>query len=119
MNLFGGWLMSRKVKTIATNWDAYKQDFVANCDFIKFEDGLKMCISCTPVQREAIIEYLSSQEQAGQIPFGIHVASAALITCMITAYQSEHIHFIDGADGGYSLAALNLKNKRTTRPARR
>ena len=119
MNLIGGWLMSRKIKTDATDWGAYKQDFIANCDFIKFEDGLKMCISCTPVQREAIIEYLSSQEQAGQITFGIHVASAALITCMITAYQSEHIHFIDGADGGYSLAALNLKNKRTTRPARR
>lgn len=112
MNLVGGWLMSRKVKTDTTDWGAYKQDFVTNCDFIKFEDGLKMCISCTPAQREAIMQFLSSQEQTGQIAFGVHVAGAALITCMITAYQSEHIHFIDGADGGYSLAALDLKKKR-------
>lgn len=111
MNLFGGWLMSRKVKTIATNWDAYKQDFVANCDFIKFEDGLKMCISCTSAQLEAIMEYFNGQEQADRISFGVHVSGAALITCMITAYHSEHIHFIDGADGGYILAALDLKKK--------
>ncbi len=67
MNLFGGWLMSRKVKTIATNWDAYKQDFVANCDFIKFEDGLKMCISCTSAQLEAIMEYFNGQEGRSDI----------------------------------------------------
>ncbi|GGF75726.1 DUF3095 family protein [Alteromonas lipolytica] len=114
MNLVGSWLMKRKIKTEETDWGSYKQDFVANCDFIKFEDGLKMCISCSQSQRQAIVDYLTAQEQAGYLKFGHHVASAALITCMINSYQSRHIHFIDGEHGGYSLAAAALKKKLLT-----
>lgn len=107
MNMIGHYLMSQKVKTEHTDWGNYKQDFIANCDYIKFEDGLKMCISCTTAQRIALNEYLSSLEQSGKIVFGLHTAGAALITCMIHSYEGEHVHFIDGDNGGYSLAAAN------------
>jgi hypothetical protein len=32
------------------------------------------------------------------------------MTCLVFSLeQSRHMHFIDGADGGYALAALQLK----------
>jgi Protein of unknown function (DUF3095) len=32
------------------------------------------------------------------------------MTCLVFSLeQSRHVHFIDGADGGYALAALQLK----------
>ena len=33
------------------------------------------------------------------------------MTCAISAYQGDHVHFIDGADGGYALAAKQLKGQ--------
>lgn len=112
MNAVGSWLMAKNVKTEHTDWGQYKTDFVANCDYIKFEDGLKLCISCSEAQRKNIVTYLAEQEQLGRLRYGIHVTNAALITCMINDYQSKHIHFIDGENGGYSLAAVTLKEKR-------
>lgn len=100
-----------KVKIDVINWGVYKQDFIVNCDFIKFEDGLKMCISCILVQCEVIVEYFSSQEQVGWIFFGVYVLGVVLIICMIIVYQLEYIYFIDGVDGGYSLVVLDLKKK--------
>jgi Protein of unknown function (DUF3095) len=33
-----------------------------------------------------------------------------MMTCLVFSLQeSRHVHFIDGADGGFALAALQLK----------
>ena len=38
------------------------------------------------------------------------------MTCIVPSYVSDdHVHFLDGAGGGYALAALNLKEKRARR----
>jgi hypothetical protein len=35
-----------------------------------------------------------------------------MMTCLVFSLeQSRHVHFIDGADGGYALAALQLKSQ--------
>jgi hypothetical protein len=41
--------------------------------------------------------------------FGVHAAEAALMTCIITDLQANHVHFVDGANGGYALAAKQMK----------
>ena len=34
------------------------------------------------------------------------------MTCIVPSYVSDdHVHFLDGAGGGYALAAQNLKQK--------
>ena len=34
------------------------------------------------------------------------------MTCIVaTPLQRDHIHFVDGASGGYAMAAANLKAK--------
>lgn len=37
------------------------------------------------------------------------------MTCVVQSpINNKHIHFIDGADGGYALAALRLKDQLKT-----
>ena len=48
----------------------------------------------------------------GTSVYGTHVANAALMTCAITSYRGDHVHLVDGADGGYALAAKQLKAQR-------
>jgi hypothetical protein len=31
------------------------------------------------------------------------------MTCFVRAYRGNHVHFVDGSDGGYALAARALK----------
>jgi hypothetical protein len=41
----------------------------------------------------------------------MHTAPSALITCFVKAYAGDHVHFVDGANGGYALAARQLKKQ--------
>ena len=43
------------------------------------------------------------------IVYSTHRSKAALITCLIFSYNGKHAHFVDGSDGGYALAAVELK----------
>lgn len=36
------------------------------------------------------------------------------MTCAIDDYRTEHMHFVDGSDGGYALAAKQLKKQLAT-----
>jgi hypothetical protein len=41
------------------------------------------------------------------------------MTCLVFSLaESRHVHFIDGADGGYALAALQLKEQLLAAAAR-
>ena len=49
-----------------------------------------------------------SDEQESR--YGLHAANTALMTCLVLNLQkSEHIHFIDGGDGGDSGFAIAEK----------
>ena len=92
--------------------EKYKQELTINSDFKKFDEMLRMVIDCTPDQATAIERLLQSQFNQKNIFFGIHKSSDALMTCMVfSASQNQHIHFIDGSDGGYALAAVTMKRQ--------
>ncbi|NKB69439.1 MAG: DUF3095 family protein [Candidatus Latescibacteria bacterium] len=84
---------------------------MANSDFRKFDDLLRMVISGTAEQREMLADYLEREYQRGDLVYGVHVAPAALMTCMVFNYDTDHMHFIDGAGGGYTLAAADMKRR--------
>ena len=90
----------------------YKIDVSDNSDFRKFDDGLKMTIDVDR-QRLARIEALLEEAAAqGVCRYGLHRQENALITCfVVNPMQRDHMHFIDGAAGGYALAAAQLKEK--------
>jgi hypothetical protein len=107
--LAGALLLRFGIRWGGTDWGAYKQDLVANTDFRKFDGSLRLVLSGTAAQREALDAYLASRRRAGQLLYGMHVAKAAVMTCLIEERQGAHFHFVDGAGGGYAAAALALK----------
>jgi hypothetical protein len=89
----------------------YLKQVVANSDFRKYDDALRMVIDCTPELAEEIETRLSAAAREGTVRFGLHRQEAAMMTCFTPfPTQANHVHFIDGASGGYALAALALKS---------
>jgi len=89
----------------------YKSELIKNSDYKKFDGMLRMVISGGAKQREQLCEYLETLESEGKLHFGLHCSDSAQITCLIFNRKQQHIHFIDGADGGYTMAAIELKKK--------
>jgi hypothetical protein len=88
----------------------YVQQLVENSDFRKYDDGLRMILDCTPELEGAIEQRLIAAASAGTIRYGLHRQDAAMMTCFTpSALRSDHVHFIDGARGGYASAATALK----------
>ena len=89
---------------------AYRRQLVANSDHRKFEDRLMMTVDCSPALADAIEACLSRARDRGAVNFGLQRQSSALITCVVPSHtRRDHVHFIDGAAGGYALAAMELK----------
>ncbi|MBB4273074.1 DUF3095 domain-containing protein [Rhizobium mongolense] len=90
----------------------YKEDVAGNSDFRKFDDGLKMTIDVDAARLKRI-EKLLDQAQAGGIArYGLHRQKSALMTCFVpTPLSRDHMHFIDGANGGYAVAAGKITGK--------
>jgi hypothetical protein len=88
----------------------YVQQVVENSDFRKYDDGLRMILDCTPELENALTQRLARAASAGIARYGLHRQDAAMMTCFTpSALRSDHVHFIDGARGGYASAATALK----------
>jgi hypothetical protein len=91
---------------------AYAASLPAHSDYRKFADSLRMVIDCSVAEADAIESILSESQRAGIIDFGIHRADAALLTCFVqTTNDAGHVHFVDGSNGGYAMAAQTLKDR--------
>jgi hypothetical protein len=89
---------------------AYRAELQRNSDHRKVADTLHMVLDCTEAESAAIEAYLADLHAHGRIAYGTHRADRAMMTCLVFSLEeSRHVHFIDGADGGYALAALQLK----------
>lgn len=92
----------------------YRREISQNTDFRKFDDGLKMTVDCSPEIADAIESRLASAQSSGVCMAGIHRQRSAHLTCYVpSSVQSDHVHFVDGADGGYAAAAAKLKASKT------
>jgi Protein of unknown function (DUF3095) len=89
---------------------AYREELRRNSDYRKVADTLHMVLDCTAEQIARIESYLEGLRAQGRIVYGLHRADQALMTCLVFSLEeSRHVHFVDGAGGGYALAALQLK----------
>jgi len=90
--------------------EKYVQQVVENSDFRKYDDGLRMVLDCTTNLATALQTKLEAAASAGIVRFGLHRQEAAMMTCFTpSALRADHVHFIDGARGGYASAASALK----------
>ncbi|MCZ8237033.1 MAG: DUF3095 domain-containing protein [Leptospiraceae bacterium] len=80
-------------------------------DFRKFDGSLKMVLSLTKEKRASLESYLETEERNGILVFGTHISDSALLTCLMHSESSSEVHFVDGSNGGYAMAAKVLKQK--------
>lgn len=114
-NLLGRVLMGRGLTVGGVDWGSYKQAVREATDFQKIDDVLRMVISGTSAQTQLLVQYLERRSQSGHLAYGLHVSDRAVLTCLIFDRQNRHFHLIDTADGGYALAAQDLKNQLHTK----
>jgi hypothetical protein len=97
-----------KLKAGSFDAVAYASDVAANADFRKFDDGLRMTLDCSAEFADAIEARLQA---AGDIAaYGAFRQSNALLTCFVPSITDRgHVHFVDGAGGGYAMAAQAMK----------
>jgi hypothetical protein len=90
--------------------EKYIGEVVANSDFRKYDDGLRMILDCTEELAAELERSLAEAAGRGIVRYGLHRQDAAMMTCFTPApSRSDHVHFIDGARGGYASAATALK----------
>ena len=81
-----------------------------NADFRKFDDGLKMTIDCDAETQKKLVGLLEDATSAGLIRYGLSEQQEAIMTCIVPSVtRDDHVHFVDGAAGGYAKAASLLK----------
>jgi hypothetical protein len=88
----------------------YRQTVVENSDFRKYDDCLRMTLDCTGALADRIERRLAEAASTDVARFGLHRQSAALMTCIVPSITlNNHLHFVDGASGGYAMAARRMK----------
>ena len=89
---------------------SYLDDVILNTDYRKFDDTLRLVLDLSPAQVEALRFHLDAEHGAGRLAYGMNVSQAALMTCLVFNFErAGHVHFVDGAGGGFARAALDLK----------
>lgn len=91
----------------------YVNDVAANADFRKFDDGLRMTLDCSTEFADALEQRLQSASDIAD--YGAFRQENALMTCFVPSITDRgHVHFVDGAGGGYAMAAQAMKARRAT-----
>ena len=86
----------------------YLKEVIENSDFRKYYDRLRMTLDCSEAVADRIEVRIADAAQRGVARFGLHRQSDALMTCFRPSFYGKHFHFIDGAAGGYAMAARQL-----------
>ena len=93
----------------------YFEETVANSDYQKFDGALRMILDLSSEQYAKLRDLLESSYKIGDIFYGLHSSDSALMTCMVFSRTNDHLHFIDGNNGGYAIAADQIKKQREIR----
>jgi len=105
---------------VKVNWynlSRLKEYQIAASDYKKYDGSLKMVLSSTSEQRRKWENYLEKAYQNGWLYYGIHIADRAVMTCLLHAGSKREVHFIDAADGGYTLAAKKMRSAQSVSSA--
>lgn len=89
----------------------YLHTLVDMSDTLVIDGRINTVISGTAQQRELLETALSKIEHDGEILYGLHVSKESVMSCYVRNLNDRHIHFVDGAEGGYTKAAGVIKQK--------
>jgi hypothetical protein len=109
--VLGWFLMKFRIRTEHTDWALYKPTLVRNSDVRKFNDVYRQVLAGAEAQRAELTAWLEERYAKRELAYGLHVADRAHMTCLVFDYSGRHLHFIDGADGGFFAAAVGFKER--------
>lgn len=89
----------------------YLRSLVEMSDTLVIDGRINTVITGTSNQRELLQNELNKLENDGEIIYGLHVSSESVMSCYVRNLKDKHIHFVDGAEGGYTKAAGMIKLK--------
>lgn len=110
-NLVGRYWMRFRKHEMGADWGRYKSDLVLNSDYLKLDDTYRTVMSGTHKRAAKLLSWLESEYQKGHLFYGYHQTHSAVVTCLVAKTGIEHIHFVDSAEGGYAMAAKQLKKQ--------
>lgn len=69
-----------------------------------------MTVDCDPATLASVKGILERADADGIVRYGLYEQDAAIMTCIVPSIETDdHLHFLDGANGGYALAAKMMK----------
>ena len=107
------WLCEKfRIKIGDYDGKIYKNELISSTDFRKMDGALRMVLDLSLDQAQKLEDWLEAQFQNRRMIYGTWRSTQALMTCMLfDLTQSRHLHLVDGADGGYALAAKAYKER--------
>ncbi len=89
----------------------YLSQLVDMSDTLVIDGKINTVISGTVKQREQLEAALTALEADGFIRYGLFVSKESVMSCYVRSMDQNHIHFVDGSEGGYTKASGVLKKK--------
>lgn len=90
---------------------SYLNSLVEMSDTLVIDGKINTVITGNPQQRQELQKALDEMEASREIFYGLHVSGESVMSCYVHDLKDGHIHFVDGAEGGYTKAAGMLKKK--------
>ncbi|MDZ4794439.1 MAG: DUF3095 domain-containing protein [Bacteroidota bacterium] len=90
---------------------SYLTQLVDMSDTLVIDGRINTVFSGTTAQRKQLETELDKLEEAGLIRYGLFVSKESVMSCYVRSMDDNHVHFVDGSDGGYTKAAGMLKKK--------
>ena len=111
VRIFIAWLFFlTNTSTSEINPDEYRAEVSSNTDFRKFDDGLKLTLDCDEPMAVKIEDLLEKARKDKILHYGTFRQKEAMMTCIVpSTATNDHMHFVDGASGGYAQASIMLK----------
>ncbi|PWS28729.1 DUF3095 domain-containing protein [Pedobacter yonginense] len=89
----------------------YLQKLVEMSDTLVIDGRINTVITGTEKQRLILQHVLNDLENEHKLHYGLFVSGQSVMSCYVRDLVDDHIHFVDGSEGGYTKAAAVLKQK--------
>ncbi|MFT4536470.1 MAG: hypothetical protein ACJA1A_002990 [Saprospiraceae bacterium] len=89
----------------------YLKNIPTSSDTMMIDGAINTVFSGTQAKIDQFIEFIDELESVGKLNYGIHVTHSSIMSCYVESQKNNHIHFVDGTEGGYTRAAMMYKSK--------
>ncbi len=89
----------------------YLDILVEMSDTLVIDGRINTVISGTSLQRRQLEKVLNRMEKFHKLIYGLHVSKDSVLSCYVRDMNHDHVHFVDGSEGGYTQAAGMMKRK--------